>query len=87
MLDAIYRAYGVARYARKISRAEGMHLWSALTLGQSLGTLNMQQAQLEKLYLMCAGTQSALEAAAKQQSAAPDVLRARRIRDLIHGGN
>ena len=87
VLDAIYRAYGVARYARRISRAEGMHLWSALTLGQALGTLNMQQAQLEKLYLMCAGTQSALEAAAKQQSAAPDVLRARRIRDLIHGGN
>ena len=87
VLDAIYRAYGVARYARKISRAEGMHLWSALTLGKTLGTLSISEEQLERLYQLCSGTQAGLEAAAKQQGTSSDVLRARRIRDLIHGGN
>lgn len=86
-LDVIFRAYGLAQYARKISRSEGMHLWSALTLGQSMKLLNMPESKLEKLYLLCSGPQNALEAAAKQQGIKTDVLRARRIRDIVLGGN
>lgn len=86
-LDVVFRAYGLSQYARKISRSEGMHLWSALTLGQSMNLLNMPESKLEKLYTLCSSPQNALEAAAKQQDIKADVLRARRIRDTVLGGN
>lgn len=83
--DASCRAYGIARYARKVTQKEALQLWSGMTLGCALGVLDCSDEQMEKLWKLSRLQQKALLDAAGKQGVSPDVLRARRIRDIVTG--
>lgn len=85
-LDVIYRAYGEARYARRYTRAECGVLWSRMTLGYSLGVMLVRPPELDKLWSMAFENQREWKDAAAQQAVNEDVLRARKIRELLSGG-
>jgi len=86
VLDLAYRAFGTAKYARKISQQECGQLWSALTLGFSIGLLCALPPQLDKLWSLAFDNQHDLKEAAANQHVSEDILRARRIRETINGG-
>lgn len=85
-LDAVYRAYGEARYARRYTRAECGVLWSRMTLGYSLGVMLVHPPELDKLWSMAFDNQREWKDAAIQQGVSEDGLRARKIRELLSGG-
>lgn len=84
--DAAWRSYALARYARKVTRAEALQLWSGITLGMSLGLNLCEDENMEKLWQLSHESQLKLQQTATQQQLHIDVLRARRIRDIVNGG-
>ena len=84
--DAAWRSYALARYARKVTRTEALQLWSGITLGMSLGLNLCEDENMEKLWQLSHESQLKLQQTATQQQLHIDVLRARRIRDIVNGG-
>jgi protein arginine kinase len=60
-LDQVYRAYGILRYARRLSEAEFMEYWSKLRLGAAAGLLPLSLEKVDSL-LQKAGKASLLMA-------------------------
>ena len=81
--DAIWRAYGIARYARRLSCADARNVWSSLTLGASIGAFDIEENVLNDLWHLSQGMRVGDEA----EMGHPDVLRAQRVRFLLNGGN
>lgn len=81
--DAIWRAYGIARYARRLSCADARNIWSSLTLGVSIGALEIEESILNDLWDLSQGKR----AGDQTEMGHPDVLRAQRVRFLLNGGN
>ena len=63
--------------------ADTLNLWSSLTLGVSLGALEVSEELLHDLWELSEGKRPG-EA---DEMGNPDVLRAQRVRFLLNGGN
>lgn len=81
--DAIWRAYGIAKFARRLNMADTLNLWSSLTLGVSLGAFEVSEELLHDLWELSEGKRPG-EA---DEMGNPDILRAQRVRFLLNGGN
>lgn len=81
--DAVWRAYGIARYARKLSMIDCWNLWSSLTFGRDIGAFDIEENVLEDLWNLSQGMRTGEET----EMGNPDVLRAQRVRFLLNGGN
>lgn len=81
--DAVWRAYGIAKYARRLSCADARNIWSSLTLGASIGAFDMEENVLRDLWDLSQGKRAGDETEMGQ----PDILRAQRVRFLLNGGN
>ena len=84
VLDAAWRAYGVAKSARRLPRKEAMRLWSGLALGISMENMPYQEENVDALYrIVTAPSENNSELAPLQR----DALFADRVRALFDGGN
>lgn len=81
--DAVWRAYGIARYARRLSCIDARNIWSSLTLGVSIGAFDMDENVLDDLWDLSQGKR----VGDTEEMGHPDVLRAQRVRFLLNGGN
>lgn len=81
--DAVWRAYGIASYARRLTIGDARNLWSSLTLGHDIGAFNIEENVLNDLWELARGARSG----GHDEMGNPDVLRAQRIRFLLNGGN
>lgn len=81
--DAVWRAYGIARYARRLTIADARNLWSSLTLGADIGAFEIEENVLSDLWKLSQGMRPGEET----ETGNPDVLRAQRVRFLLNGGN
>ncbi len=81
--DAIWRAYGIARYARRLSCLDARNIWSSLTLGKDIGALEVEENVLDDLWKLSQG----MRAGDAAEMNHPDILRAQRVRFLLNGGN
>ncbi len=81
--DAVWRAYGIARYARKLTVIDARNLWSSLTLGADMGAFDMEENVLNDLWKLSQGMRPGEE----NEMGNLDVLRAQRVRFLLNGGN
>ena len=84
VLDAAWRAYGVARYARRLDRAEALRLWSGLALGASMEKMPYGEDAADALYRIATDP---LEGGTEETPLQRDVARAERVRALLDGGN
>ena len=82
-LDAVWRAYGIAQYVRCITKKDAMNLWSHLSLGTALEAYRLSEQALSGMWDAACGT---IEQKQDEKPVHPDVLRARKIRALINGG-
>lgn len=83
--DSIWRAYGLLKYARKMSCAEFMQLASLVRVGVSLGILDVDVEKLNELTVLL---QPATINARKNDNlpaSGRDVLRAQEIRESLGG--
>lgn len=83
--DSIWRAYGLMKYARKMSCAEFMQLASLVRVGVSLGILDVDVEKLNELTVLL---QPATINARKNDNlpaSGRDVLRAQEIRESLGG--
>ena len=81
--DAVWRAYGIARYARRITCMDARNLWSSLTLGNDIGAYEIAEDALNDLWELSCGKRPG----EVDEMGNPDVLRAQRVRFLLNGGN
>lgn len=81
--DAVWRAYGIARYARRLSCIDARNIWSSLTLGASIGAFDMEENVLSDLWNLSQGKR----VGDADEMNHPDILRAQRVRFLLNGGN
>lgn len=81
--DAVWRAYGIARYARRLSCLDARNLWSSLTLGHSIGAFEIEEAVLNDLWDLSQGKR----VGDADEMGHLDILRAQRVRFLLNGGN
>lgn len=89
IFDTPMRAYGIARYARRLTRQDVLSLWSSIALGGSLGLLpELTEPMLRALADVARGPQSAFEKEidGAGKPANPDVVRAKRVRNIVNGG-
>ena len=84
LIDQVWRAYALARYARRMTQAETLRIWSALTLGLTLDEVPYTETMLEGLWQVAHLPQGALN---EEKTMHPDVVRAKRVRSLFDGGN
>lgn len=87
MDDVIYRARATAKAARLIQQGELLSIWSALTIGSSLGVIQIESAKLETIWQLAYEDDSILIQEARSNGAMPEQLRAERVRSLLYGGN
>ena len=85
--DKVQRAYGICRYAHILRREEALSLWSALTLGASLGMELCEEEVLERMWQLADISDEKLEVQAREAGMSADVFRARRMHILLDGGN
>ncbi|MBR5231922.1 MAG: hypothetical protein IKW00_06715 [Clostridia bacterium] len=83
--DAVWRALGVAKYARKITIPDARHLWSMLTLGAAIDAFEMDEEALSDLWELACGKAPCDQEENQLQNV--DMLRAQRVRFLLNGGN
>ena len=82
--DAVWRAYGIARYARRLTGTDALGLWSHLTLGVSIGAFELESNILDSLWEVAHDQVEALKASTLTH---PDIIRAQFVRSLFNGGN
>ncbi len=85
--DKVQRAYGIARYAHLLSQEETLSLWSALTLGCTLGMRFCAPDALEEMWNLANLPDETAEERAHAVQKAPDAFRAWRMHHLLDGGN
>jgi len=81
--DQAFRAYGLMKYARRISSKEFMQLWSDLRLGAALEKLPLSVASADRLLEECQDAHILAYAGEELTGHALDEARAQRIRSLI----
>lgn len=81
--DQAFRAYGLMKYARRISSKEFMQLWSDLRLGAALEKLPLSVASVDRLLEECQDAHILAHAGEELTGHALDEARAQRIRSLI----
>jgi len=81
--DAAWRAYGLARYARRMTQKDVLNTWSHLTMGVSIGAFALSEATLEGMWSVACGT---ITQNPDDKQTDPDVFRAQQVRQLINGG-
>lgn len=82
--DAVWRAFGVASYARRVTKKDALMLWSHLTLGVQLGAFKLDDKVLSGMWTAACGTIAQTD---DQKAPHADAVRAQYVRSLINGGN
>ena len=85
-VDQVFRAYGILRYARRLTEAEFMAYWSKLRLGAMAGLLPADKAAIDSLLAQTSKNQLMQQIDSSMDEHTIHFIRADVVRAALNGG-